>query len=117
MKRILLTLLIAFAALPRLSAAVGDDFTYEGLVYTILDEDAKTCKTKDGRKIDGTDVYICYGNYVTGNLVIPSKVKNSKAEYSVVEIGNGAFIQCEELTSVVIPTSVTSIGSYAFSHM
>ena len=70
MKRILLTLLIAFATLPRLSAAVGDNFTYEGLVYTILDEDAKTCKTKDGRKIDGLDGYDSCGNYVTGDLVI-----------------------------------------------
>ena len=114
MKRILLTLLIAFAALPRLSAAVGDDFTYEGLVYTILDEDAKTCKTKDGRKIDGLDGYDSCGNYVIGDLVIPDKVKNNEAEYSVVEIGNGAFALCKGLTSIVIPTTVTLIGDFAF---
>ena len=34
---------------------------------------------------------------------------------SVTSIGNGAFDNCDALTSVVIPNSVTSIGSWAFS--
>ena len=31
------------------------------------------------------------------------------------EIGDWAFNECTSLTSINIPTSVTSIGSYAFS--
>ena len=34
---------------------------------------------------------------------------------SVTSIGNGAFENCSDLTSVTIPNSVTSIGNYAFA--
>jgi hypothetical protein len=34
--------------------------------------------------------------------------------HSVTTIGEGAFIDCESLTSVIIPHSVTAIGNYAF---
>ncbi len=34
---------------------------------------------------------------------------------SVTSIGSNAFLRCEDLTSVVIPNSVTSIGSNAFA--
>ena len=33
---------------------------------------------------------------------------------SVTTIGNSAFFHCDSLTSVVIPDSVTTIGDYAF---
>ncbi len=42
----------------------------------------------------------------TGNLVIPE---------SITTIGNGAFSDCTNLTSVIIPESVTTIGDGAFS--
>ena len=35
---------------------------------------------------------------------------------SVTSIGSGAFSSCTSLTSIIIPTSVTSIGSGAFSY-
>ena len=45
------------------------------------------------------------GTNCEGKVVIPSKVK---------QIGEGAFYQARYITSVTIPDSVTSIGSYAF---
>ena len=33
---------------------------------------------------------------------------------SVTTIGKGAFLSCENLTSVTIPSGVTTIGEYAF---
>ena len=33
---------------------------------------------------------------------------------SVTSIGNEAFWSCDSLTSITIPSSVTSIGNYAF---
>lgn len=49
----------------------------------------------------------------TGDIVIPSSVNYSDVTYSVTSIGS-AFGSCKGLTSVEIPSSVTSIGSSAF---
>ena len=46
----------------------------------------------------------------TGEVTIPSSLKGC----SVTSIGNGAFQNCYNLTSVNIPNSVTSIGTMAF---
>ncbi len=66
-------------------------------------------------EIDGTEWnYVFYSDFLTGDLVIPESVTNNDTTYSVTSIGNYAFYNCWELTSVSIPNSVTSIGHYAF---
>ncbi len=109
MKRFLLTLVGMLLALPILA----QDFTYEyegqTLIYTILNEEEKTCTTKEGE-----DWSMEGGNNVSGNLVIPSHVLYNGNEYTVTEIGYCAFNKCTELTSVTIPESVTLIGNWAF---
>lgn len=47
---------------------------------------------------------------ISGALVIPSCIDGRP----VTAIGNGAFLECEGLTSVTIPDSVTAIGAEAF---
>ena len=47
----------------------------------------------------------------TGAITIPSEIDN----YPVVAIGNNAFMDCTNLTSVTMPVGVVSIGSYAFA--
>ena len=46
-----------------------------------------------------------------GAITIPAEVNG----YKVVDISYAAFYECRGLTSVIIPNSVTSIGTYAFS--
>lgn len=53
---------------------------------------------------------INYNSY-SGKVVIPSSVIGA----NVNRIGDRAFYNCSDLTSVTIPKSVTSIGNYAFS--
>ena len=111
MKKLLLMLLGALFALPAF-AADGDDFqfTYEGqtLTYTVISEADKTVRTKEGSYEDP-------GNSITGDLILPEKVQYNGSEYTLTEIGNWAFYQCDGLTSVVIPNSVTTIGEWAFA--
>ena len=54
-----------------------------------------------------------YNSY-SGNVVIPSSFSYGGTEYSVTKIGNSAFRDCSDLTSIDIPESVTIIDSYAF---
>ena len=84
--------------------AVEADFTYQGVNYTVLDEDAKTCKTA---KITETTHY-------SGALVIPETVYNGNDAYTVVEIEAYSFFGQGELTTVSIPNTVSIIGDGAF---
>ncbi len=64
--------------------------------------------------IENIEIEDGYNNPPTGTLTIPSSVVYDGTTYSVIAIGNGAFINCSGLTSVTISNSVTSIGVAAF---
>lgn len=49
-----------------------------------------------------------------GELVIPAEVEHDGVKYTVVAIGDRAFMGCDEITAVSIPATVTEIGAYAF---
>ena len=51
---------------------------------------------------------------VSGAVVVPEKVYVGSTELTVTSIGDYAFSGCYNMTSVTIPSSVTSIGAYAF---
>ena len=50
-----------------------------------------------------------------GDLVIPSTVEYDGETYTVAFIKPHAFLECNGLTSVIIPNSVRTIGDYAFA--
>ena len=49
-----------------------------------------------------------------GDVVIPASVNHEGESYPVTRIGDRAFYECRELTSVTIPEGVTAIGKEAF---
>ena len=63
--------------------------------------DKYTYNVESGKAII-TDVHAS----ISGDVVIPSILSG----YIVSEIGDRAFYNCDNLTSVVVPDSVTSIG-------
>ena len=90
------------------TTASAHDFEVDGIYY--------------GYNVDGTvsvtyrgSYYSAYANEYTGDVVIPSSVAYSGTTYSVTSIVSYAFYDCS-VTSVSIPNSVTSIGTYAFGY-
>ena len=64
-----------------------------------------------GYLFDGDEAKVAYkdvGYY--GDVVIPESVEYEGSTYRVTGIDKEAFIECSEMTSVQIPSSVTSIG-------
>lgn len=47
---------------------------------------------------------------------IPSVVSYEGIDYSVIAIGDFAFSNCGDITSITLPPSLLSIGKYAFDH-
>ena len=73
--------------------------------------------------LNGTTASVCnfydYGedhDEPTGAITIPASITNpqTSATYNVTSIAEGAFVGCEDLTSVVIGDNVTTIGARAF---
>ena len=75
------------------------DFELDGIYYYIYDDNA----------------YVTHGETkCRGDVVIPENVTYNGISYSVNGISTMAFENCKELTSILIPGSVTYIGKDAF---
>ena len=57
-----------------------------------------------------------YANEYSGEVVIPSAIVYNGETYTVVSIGRYAFQECDQLTSVTIPSTVEIIESWAFAY-
>ena len=85
------------------------DIDLNGVYYNITDADAKT--------VEVTYVENGQGNadFYYGNLTIPRRFSKEGITYTVTAIGKNAFCYCNDLISITIPNSVTSISEGAFS--
>ena len=53
--------------------------------------------------------------HYSGDIILPEKVKdNNGVEYSVIALEDSCFENCNGLTSIDIPSSVTSLGDRCF---
>ena len=115
MKHIISVILVVLTCI----STFAQDFSYkyegQSLNYTIISENDRTCQTKAGERNWTTDGGGYTGNPdVSGKLIIPEQAMNGDVPYKVVAIGDESFT-FSKITSVVIPSSVTSIGNHAFT--
>lgn len=56
-----------------------------------------------------------YTNEYSGNVIIPSSVTFNGTTYLVASIGDFAFRNCEDISNITIPNTITTIGYSALS--
>ena len=83
-------------------------FMVDGLYYVFNDNQTSVLVTSENSAGPR------YSN-LTGDLVIPPAITYEGTTYPVSGINGYAFMMCNDITSVTIPSSVTYIGSYAFN--
>ena len=116
MKKQVYFLLLALFASMNVTWAQDYDFsavcsTGQTLYYKIIDEDARKVK------LTCPDNYTIWDEFQkpVGDIVLPEMVANDGITYTVTEIGDYAFEECDGLTgSLNIPNTVISIGECAF---
>ena len=102
----------------------GSYYAYKNNYWTsyfdeirILDDEDRITIDEINYRIISTDdrtASVAYGDY-KGNIDIPAKVPVQGVDYSVVGIGDEAFLGCKELESVTLPDGLQTIGAGAFA--
>ena len=92
--------IILFIAMTGITIPAGAfDFEVDGIYYNAA----------------GSMATVTYGSSkYTGDIAIPSTVTYNGSDFTVMMIGDEAFLNCSSLTSVTIPNSVIAIGTNAF---
>ena len=88
------------------TTARSQDFSQDGLYYKVLSADDKTCELT--QRPTGSE------DECGTNVTIPATITNNGVSYSVVEIGSGAFDNCN-IRTITIPSSINKIDDDAFS--
>ena len=101
-------LIVGLGVLKSAPVAVEEHVLIDGVYYNLRAD--KTAEVV-------YEVWDNANNYkdLKGKLNIPSSVHYKSTTYTVASIGEGAFLKCKGVTSVIIPNSVTSIGVGSFA--
>lgn len=89
--------------------------TISGITTKFVDGDI-TYRCIDGNPAQVVEVTSNLNSYkyYSGDVVIPPTATRGGTTYQVIRIGEDAFKNCSDLTSITLPETVTSIGTNAF---
>lgn len=105
MKKLLPTVVLLAAATLTGSQASAEEFVIDGLRFATLSDSTVTVK----KYVSGTDIVIPASITITEN----EGEEESVTEYSVVSVSGQAFYNAQ-ISSVTVPSTVTTIEQYAF---
>jgi len=111
----LLSLILLFLA--GISAVQAYDYDFSAVassgqtLYYSINSSATTVTVRKPTNYSG------WSGFTTpsGSMSIPSSVTHGGTSYTVTAIGESAFTNCADISSIIIPNTVTSIGNNAFS--
>jgi hypothetical protein len=113
MKRVFFTMIAIWCAL----SASSNGYTYtdsSGLTWDWrISGNGAILEYTDYGEYD-EDPIPCISGAIPSTLTIPSTVKLNNTTYPIIGIGSSAFYHCSNITAVIIPNSVQSIGFFAF---
>lgn len=87
-------------------------FDVDGIRYKILSQEDHTVSVAI---IPKSISYPTYSTY-QGDIIVPDLVTFNEVVYKVIEIGDNAFSECNQLNSVSLPSSIKKIGFGAFAY-
>ena len=95
------------------------DFEVDGIYYNVIDLDSKTVEvTHNGKnevffriEVYGRQIedFTYYADTYVGEIVVPAKVSYRGREFTVIKIGQAAFLHQDKLTKISIPSSIQEI--------
>ena len=86
------------------TASAFQDPKYSNLEFTVLDTEAKTVSVKG------------VNNASAGPIIIPDTVNDGENDYTVTTIAAQGFYSYSNITKVVFPAGLKTIGDRAFAH-
>ncbi|MBR1513645.1 MAG: leucine-rich repeat domain-containing protein [Bacteroidales bacterium] len=112
MKRTVLFSVLALALAMCGQRAFAYDFTVDGIHYTKLPHQLPGggCGETTLMVVDAD-----HENSYSGDIVIPETVTFGDTTFRVTNIGNEAFYNCTDLTSITLPNNLENIGFHGIS--
>ena len=95
---------VFLAVLALTSTAKAQYFEVNGIVYGITTD----------QTVEVQPYYTLLDNPYSGAIIIPQTVEYGGIAYTVTALGESAFENCGNVTSLTLPQTIRSVGSYCF---